>query len=353
MNYIGSKFKLLPFLQKNIESILKKAGAKALQDCIFCDLFAGSGVVGRHFKNLVGQIISNDKEYYSFVLNKYYLVNEANLSRVNELVKILNDRQKTPLIKGKIYTYYALGGGYQRQYFSDENAMGIDTIRLKINKWKENKFINESEYFSLLALLLESADKVANTACVYGAFLKEFKKAALKPLILEFIKPHLWQENAMQNNQTHAHLSPKNHLIFNEDSAKLITKIKGDILYLDPPYNAREYGANYHLLNTIALYDDFIPKGKTGLREYEKSKWCKKNAVANALEQIIKNANFEWIFLSYNDEGLLSLEQIKDILSKYGKYDFKVQDYRRFKADSKRIQKQVGTKEYLHILRKA
>lgn len=353
MNYIGSKFKLLPFLQNHIESSLKKAGAKALQDCIFCDLFAGSGVVGRHFKDKVAQIISNDREYYSFVLNQYYLANDENLSRINELVKMLNDTQKTPLIKGKIYTFYALGGGHNRQYFSDENAMRIDAIRLKIEEWKESDFINEGEYFSLLALLLESADKVANTACVYGAFLKQLKKSAQKPLVLESIKPNLWQKNATQKDKTHISLKkPKNHLIFNEDSATLISKIKGDILYLDPPYNAREYGANYHLLNTIALYDDFIPQGKTGLREYEKSSWCKKNAVANALEQVIQNANFEWIFLSYNDEGLLNLNQIKEILSQYGDYTFHTQHYQRFKADSKRIQKQDKTLETLHVLRK-
>lgn len=141
-------------------------------------------------------------------------------------------------------------------------------------------------------------------------------------------------------------------MVFNEDSNALIHKIQGDILYLDPPYNAREYGANYHLLNTIALYDDFIPKGKTGLREYEKSPWCKKAKVANALENLIKNANFEWIFLSYNDEGLLSLEQIRAIFETYGTYLLKSQKHQRFKADSKRIQRQDSTIEYLHILRK-
>lgn len=147
--------------------------------------------------------------------------------------------------------------------------------------------------------------------------------------------------------------SPNKHLVFNEDSNTLIKKIKGDILYLDPPYNAREYGANYHLLNSIALYDDFIPQGKTGLRAYKKSNWCKKAKVYNELESLIKNANFNFIFLSYNDEGLLSLEQIKEIFNKYGKYSFKTKIHQRFKADSKRIQKQDKTIEYLHILEKS
>lgn len=335
MNYIGSKFKLLPFLREGIEFTLQEIKAKPFKDSTFCDLFAGTAVVGKLFKSKVKQIISNDKEYYSFVLAQNYIGNHTPLTRAKELLYILNDETQTPLQKGKIYTHYALGSGSGRQYFSDENAQKIDVMRLKIEQWKQAKYINKQEYFFLLASLLESADKVANTASVYGAFLKHLKKSATKPLVLV---PANFEcnENA--------------HIVYNEDSNKLIQKIKGDILYLDPPYNAREYATNYHLLNTIALYDDFTPKGKTGLREYEKSNWCKKAKVADELENLIKNANFSTIFLSYNDEGLLSLEQIQDILSKYGKYSFKTQIYQRFKADSKRIQKQNFTTEYLHIL---
>lgn len=337
MNYIGSKFKLSHFLQTSIESALQKAHAKPLKDSIFCDMFAGSAAVGRLFKAQVRQIISNDREYYSFVLAQNYIGNHQKLARANELLSILNDAVQTPPQKGKIYTHYALGSGSGRQYFSDENAQKIDAVRSQIAQWKEERFISDKEYYFLLASLLESSDKVANTASVYGAFLKQLKKSAHKAFVLS---PAEFECN--QNE----------HLVFNEDANALITRIEGDILYLDPPYNAREYGANYHLLNTIALYDDFVPKGKTGLREYAKSAWCKKAKVADALENLIKNARFEWIFLSYNDEGLLSLEQIQEIFNKYGNYAFATQKHQRFKADSKRIQKQDSTLEYLHILRK-
>lgn len=337
MNYIGSKFKLSHFLQTSIESTLQKADAKPLKDSIFCDMFAGSAAVGRLFKTQVKQIISNDREYYSFVLAQNYIGNHQKLARANELLSILNDAAQTSPQKGKIYTHYAIGSGSGRQYFSDENAQRIDAVRSQIAQLKEEKFINNQEYYFLLASLLESADKVANTASVYGAFLKQLKKSARKGFIL---------------NPAEFECNENEHLVFNEDANTLIAKIEGDILYLDPPYNAREYGANYHLLNTIALYDDFIPKGKTGLREYEKSAWCKKAKVADALENLIKNARFEWIFLSYNDEGLLSLGQIQEIFKKYGKYSFATQKHQRFKADSKRIQRQDSTLETLHILRK-
>ncbi|EAL4628377.1 modification methylase, partial [Campylobacter jejuni] len=299
--------------------------------------FAGTSAVGKKFKNKVEKVISNDKEFYSFVLAKNYIENTVKIKRSKELIKELNNIAKINPIKGKIYKHYSLGGGENRQYFSDFNAMKIDSMRIKISEWKYDNFINEKECYFLLASLLESADKVANTASVYGAFLKHLKPSAQKELILlpaEFECTHT------------------KHLVFNENANDLIKKIKGDILYLDPPYNSREYGANYHVLNSIAMYDDFIPQGKTGLRAYEKSAWCKKNLVFDALEDLIKNADFKFIFLSYNDEGLLSLEQIRQIFEKYGKYDFKSQIYQRFKADSKRICQQNKTIEYLHILEK-
>lgn len=335
MNYIGSKLKLLPFLQHSIESTLKKHNAKPLQDSVFCDLFAGSGAVGRAFKSKVKQVISNDKEYYSFVLNQNYIANHTPIIRANKLIETLNN---TPLKKGKIFAHYALGGGSERQYFSDENAMKIDGIRQKITQWHNENFITQNEFYFLLASLLESSDSVANTACVYGAFLKRLKKSATKELVLS---PAVFE------------LTQNSHQVFNENANDLITTISGDILYLDPPYNAREYGANYHLLNTIALYDDFTPRGKTGLRAYEKSAWCKKGDVENALESLLQKAQFQWIFLSYNDEGLLKLENIECLMKKYGTYSCIKQDYQRFKADSNRPQKQNKTIEYLHILHRA
>ncbi|ALV95969.1 DNA adenine methylase [Campylobacter jejuni] len=336
MNYIGSKVKLLDFLFESINDILAKSDIN-LEQCTFIDLFAGTSAVGKKFKNKVEKVISNDKEFYSFVLAKNYIENTVKIKRSKELIKELNNIAKINPIKGKIYKHYSLGGGENRQYFSDFNAMKIDSMRIKISEWKYDNFINEKECYFLLASLLESADKVANTASVYGAFLKHLKPSAQKELILlpaEFECTHT------------------KHLVFNENANDLIKKIKGDILYLDPPYNSREYGANYHVLNSIAMYDDFIPQGKTGLRAYEKSAWCKKNLVFDALEDLIKNADFKFIFLSYNDEGLLSLEQIRQIFEKYGKYDFKSQIYQRFKADSKRICQQNKTIEYLHILEK-
>ncbi|WP_081211915.1 DNA adenine methylase [Salegentibacter sediminis] len=332
MNYIGSKNKLNPFIKDNVESIV----GEDLSDKIFCDLFAGTGIVGRNFKTKVKKVISNDLEYYSYVLNKNYIENHKPIEAGKELIKEL---QEAPAFSGFIYKNYSKAGQGARQYFSDENARKIDGIRISIETWKDKGKIDKSSYYFLLASLLESADKVANTASVYGAYLKNLKKSAQKPLSLE---------------GAYFEFNGNSHEVYNTDSNKLIKEIKGDILYLDPPYNARQYGANYHLLNTIAIYDEFIPKGKTGLRTYNKSEYCSRNYALQAFENLIENADFQYIFLSYNNEGLMSLEQIEKSMSKYGSYQLASTDYQRFKADKteNRIHKANKTTEYLHILEK-
>ena len=328
MNYIGSKYKLSSFIYKSIKSVV----GEDLSAKTFCDLFAGTGIIGHIFKTEVKKIISNDIEYYSYVLNRNYIENHLSIQYQHYIDELNNLKG----IDGFIFNEYSEGGHAGRKYFKIGNGKKIDAIRQKIEIWKEN----QNFYYFLLASLIESADKVANTASVYGAFLKQIKKSAQKDLVLE---PALFTLN---DNQ---------HQVFNEDSNILIKRIQGDIIYLDPPYNTREYGANYHLLNTIAKYDNFVPKGKTGLREYKKSRFCKKNEVAFAFEELIKNAQFKYIFLSYNNEGLMPLAIIRDIMEKYGKYNFLETDYQRFKADKteNRNHKATSTKEYLHILEKS
>jgi len=331
MNYIGSKHKLNPWILESISECINTP----LEKAVFCDLFAGTGAVGRNFKPLVKQVIGNDIEYYSYILLKNYIGNHKPLDFEN----YISELNQLPGKKGFIFENYSEDGYAERLYFTKENGQKIDAMRVQIERWWTDKKIQEDLYNFLLASLIESADKVANTASVYGAFLKKIKKSAAKPLVLE---PALFDT------------TPQPHLVFQEDANTLIKKISGDILYLDPPYNARQYGANYHLLNTIAKYDTFVPQGKTGLRSYEKSNYCKKGEVAKSFEELIKNAQFQWVFLSYNNEGLMTEEEVKNIMKRYGNYTLKTKAYQRFKADKteNRNHKASTTFEYLHILEK-
>lgn len=330
MNYIGSKYKLSKFIKSEIEKNVGEMKGK-----VFCDLFAGTGAIARSFKTESKKVIANDVEFYSYVLNQNYIGNHEEI-QWRELIDELNLLEG---IEGFIYKNYCWGSGSERQYFSDENGKKIDAIRQRIEEWNTTKEITENQYFFLLTSLLENADAVANTASVYGAFLKHLKKSAQKSLLL---KPAFFDLNEAE------------HEVFNEDANSLIKEIEGDVLYLDPPYNARQYGSNYHLLNTIALYDEFIPNGKTGLRDYERSRYCQKREVPIVFEDLIKKAKFKYIFLSYNNEGLMSESEVREIMQKYGRYDLATTGYQRFKADKteNRNHKATETIEYLHILEK-
>ena len=333
MNYIGSKYSLLDFIDHTIKSVV----GEDMSQLVFCDLFAGTGIVGRHFKTQVSQVISNDWEYYSYILNRNYIGNHLEIEGKDEYIKKLN--QLRGIDNGFIYSQYCLGGGNNRQYFSDENGKKIDAARVAIEEWKNSGEISDDLYYFLLCSLIESADKYANTASVYGAFLKSLKKSAQKPIV---IAPATYQFNS------------HSHQVYREDANTLIKSIRGDVLYLDPPYNARQYGANYHLLNTIAEYKVFLPKGKTGLREYNKSNYCSKTAVRDSFESLIADAQFRYIVLSYNNEGLMSIDTIQQIMSKYGQYQVFQREYSRFRADKAENRNHLAdtTTEYLHVLTK-
>lgn len=332
MNYIGAKLRLLPFLENAIGSVF----SESVEDKIFCDLFAGTGVVGQHFGSKGFSVIANDLEYYSFILNQHKL-NPIDKSFIQSKLEELNALSGTD---GFFYHHYCDGGKEKRRYFSEENGKKIQAIRDKIDEWKIKKMITDIEHYHLLAIMLKAADKVANTASVYGAYLKHIKKSALAPIQMEIPKIDFPQECK--------------HQIFQQDANILIKKIKGDILYLDPPYNARQYGANYHLLNTLAYNQSFVPKGVTGLPDYTKSQYCSKNLVYQSFKELISQAEFSHIFLSYNNEGLVAQERIVQMMSKYGKVKIFTTPHTRFRADKedKRKHKATSTVEFLFYLNK-
>ena len=341
MKYIGNKTRLLDF----IESSMTKSEIPF--NGIFCDIFGGTGSVGKFFKGKGFKIISNDFMTYSYIiqyvsvyLNQMPTFEQLNLGDVESVIKFLNNLKP---IEGYVFENYAPSGTYGRQYFSDINAKRIDAIREQIENWHKTHLLSIDEYYVLLSSLINAADFVANISGTYGAYLKIWRSMALKPLTL--IVPDI--------NDNH-----KENEIYQEDANDLIKKIKCDVLYIDPPYNERQYAPNFHVLESLAIWDKQELKGKTGQRDYsdKKSKYCFKNYAINAFSNLISNVNSKYIVFSYNNEGIIPKTEIVNILKNKGELTEYTMDYRRFRTERDneyRKYKQCDDKvvEHLYIVK--
>lgn len=309
LNYIGCKNKLFEKLYSIFEENIPDINNKS-----FSDIFMGTGIVSYNMLGKCKYIVSNDLETYSFVIGNAIL--KSNYS--TQLKNIITDCNNLKEVEGLIYKYYSPNKESERMFFTNSNAKKGDAIRIYIQELLDNNYITVSEFYFLLASLLVSMDKVANTTCVYGAYLKNFKQSSTKPLILEPI--HKNEDIKTEDNS-----------VYQDFAEKL--EYKADITYLDPPYNQRSYSGNYFVLNFIAKYDKtIIPKGKTGLIDKNRSDFCSKVKVKNAFKNLIDNVRSRYILLSYNNEGLLSEDEIKNILSKKGLVKLYKIEYKKFKA---------------------
>lgn len=334
LNYIGSKHMLYPQLEPIFSKLIEQNDFTPENPLVFGDLFAGTGCIGYNLsKKFNVKVIANDIQHYSYVLNKASLSVYSNEEKllVDQYIKTYNNLEG---VEGFIFKNYSQNDHCERMYFSVENAKKIDAIRMALQKDINN--LPENVYWYLLANLISSADKVANTSCVYGAYLKSLKSSAMKPLTMT---------NNIQENQVEGE-------VFCMDICKLPEDLQFDIVYLDPPYNQRQYAPNYHLLETIALYDDPEIHGKTGLRDYseQKSNFCVKSKIYSQMEKLIQRLRTEYILISYNDEGLMSKEELTELLKKYGSLEIIEINYKKFKAQEG-VKRQTLV-EYLFILEK-
>ena len=235
-------------------------------------------------------------------------------------------------------TYAPIGG---RMYINDENALRIDFARNITEDWRKVGFLSDDEYYYLVACIVEGIPFVSNISGTYGAFHKEWERRSYK-------KYELLRLPICTNG--------KNNTCFNGNGADVLKEISGDILYIDPPYNERQYLPNYHVLETAAKYDFPEVRGITAQRAYEnnKSDFCSKTKVVGAFEELIANARFNHIILSYSTDGLMSVEEIERTMKKYGDPNsFKIYwiPYRRYKSRSTET-KEEKLKEMLVYIRK-
>lgn len=324
MRYYGNKTKLLPF----IENVVKSTGINGTSN--FVDLFSGTSSVGRHFKKLGYTVISNDNLEFSYAISKTYielneqplftkLCKELRVSDFDCIFDFLNTNKD--YIEGFIYNHYSPNGG--RMYFTDLNALKIDTNRTLFEEWKNEGLITELEYYYLLTSLLQAINLVSNVPGTYAAYLKTWDKRALNPLVLQPI------EIIKSNN---------NNKAYKRNANDIISYISPDILYLDPPYNSRQYASNYFILELVAEgWFDSVPEiyGETGMRKYEnqKSDYASKSKALSAMQDLIsKSLKSKCILLSYSNEGIIPIYKLQETLEKIGKVTIYRQNHKRYKS---------------------
>lgn len=353
MRYIGNKENIVERLHR----IMLENGVDGES---FFDFFSGTTSVAKYFKEKGYTVFANDVMYMSYCLQKAYIENneEPQFEKLLPVIHIESVRSLfarpidlvveylngIPSVNGFIYANYTPDGTSHlekpRMYFSPENGARIDAIRQQIEKWNLENLLTENEYYILLACLVETVSFYANVSGVYAAYQKQWDPRAVKRLELRTIQ-------FLSNG--------KCNYVHNVDSMSLVPNIDVDILYLDPPYNERQYLPNYHLVETIAKYDNPQIHGVTGMREYEnkKSSFCNAKKALVDLEIIASQAKFKYLVMSYNSEGIMPQEEIIAMLSKYGEVKVEQFEYARFKSNNKGASKTKRTVyEQLYILKK-
>jgi len=342
LNYIGSKYQLLEWITTNIK---EKTGFNNFNNKTIADLFAGTGIVSHHFRGLGAKVLSNDAELYSSIISHAFTCSTYSPTCEQTIKTLISEINANKHLEGSgfITDKYSPQGEARRKFFTVENAKQIDYLRNRLDQLKP--ILSKDDYMFLLASLLLSADAVSNVPAVYGCFLQNFKSKAIKALTLKPIHTNTTQ--------------PKiDSATFNEDVLTLAGNLpKSDVVYLDPPYNGRQYSKNYFPLNMIALTPEEqskVPplKGKTGIPvDCFISPFCKKGkTVEDAFEHLFKTLKTKWIFLSYNSESTVPKDKMIELMNKYGTASVVERDYKRFK--SYEYNNDVQIKEYLFCLKK-
>ena len=268
--YLGSKTKLVTEIRNIVKCYCKDAK-------VFADVFAGTGVVAATFPEM--KLITNDILYSNYICHLAWFSHEAySPEKVMELIKMYN----ATCPQGENY----MSINFSDTYFSAANCRKIGYVREDIERRFNEGEINQKEHALLVASLLYAMDKIANTVGHYDAYRKG--GVTNNPLVMRLPIP---PENLNAGNEC-----------FNEDANTLVRKIKCDVLFLDPPYNSRQYSDAYHLLENVAKWEKPVVKGvaKKMDRHGLKSEYCTKQA-EKAFADLVTSADAKYIILTYNN----------------------------------------------------
>lgn len=321
--YIGSKHKLIEWIFSIVNKECEKVNS-------FADIFAGTGVVSavaaRHF----GDVILNDFLYSNYAIYQaFFGKGDWDKSKIDNIIRDYNNIDSENLEDNYFSKYF---GG---KYFSYKSSKIIGFIRENIEENKMN--LTDREHYILIASLLYSIDRIANTVGHYDAY---FKKDNIEDrFLMKPIDP----------------INVKNAIIFREDANSLVKRIKTDIVYIDPPYNSRQYSRFYHVLETLTKWDKPRLYGTALKPDSENmSDYCRVQA-KHRFAELVNDINAKYLVVSYNNtynsksnssKNKIALQEIKAILTVRGETKVFEKDYRHFNAGNTEFK---NHKEYLFV----
>lgn len=334
--YLGSKSNLLSFIG---QTIVENAG-KSIES--FFDPFAGTGVVAWWMQQYADKVRANDILFSNYLGLRVFLASLREKVSIVKLKDIITHLNALKPVKGYVYSNFA------GTYFTHQNAGKIDAVREEIERINRDNKCTTGEKYALLLSLLYAMDKCANTVGQYDAFLKHIGSDVMaggkhridsnvyKPLTLK--RPFFFFDSRNE--------------VYQCDANQLADTIKAEVVYLDPPYNHRQYIDCYHLLENVMLWERPATSGKTRKfsRDHLKSDYSRKSKAAKAFAGLVKRLKCRHLFLSYNTEGIIPDKDICAILKTRGKLEIFEKEYTIF-GHGAGVSKKRPVKERLFYVR--
>ena len=358
--YIGNKRALLPFLHDVFQEIAGDRGKT-----VFFDPFAGSGSVSRLGKAMGFEVHSNDWEPYALAVNRCHLEIDrddlAKAFRCQGGVDRVFAELCAPGHPGEEYIarHYAPRNTEtadyrtERLFYTRENALFIDRIREIIDA--RYPVDGSIERTVLLASLIYQAATHANTSGVFKAYHHGFGGFG-RDALTRIMKPMELQVPVLLNGNQRCR-------VFCEDALRFVKRGRADICYLDPPYNQHQYGSNYHLLNTITLWDKPHPgsgraadgrlKEKAGIRKdwvKTKSPFCYRSTARGAMKNLLDSIDSRYIVVSYNTEGIIPIDELSEMLAATGEVSIRTSPYLLYKGGRQSLTRNTYNQEFLLVL---